>query len=243
MVGKKWLKQVKSLHQKKYRNEHQLFFVEGKKVVDELLRANLELVKIFVFNEFRNDFDNRPIEIITSKELQSISALKNPNGILGVFRIPKASKIGDRDWTVVLDDVRDPGNLGTIVRLCDWYGIQTIVCSPSTVDLYNPKVLQATMGSIARVNVFYTPLRPFLQKTNLPVFGTFMDGNTVYGERLPDTGILVMGNEGNGISLELEEFMKNRITIPQHGNPTAESLNVAMATGILLNEIRRGQVG
>jgi TrmH family RNA methyltransferase len=241
MVGKKWLKLVKSLHQKKYRNEHQLFFVEGKKVVHELINAGLVPEKILIYPDFQDGFHrNIPIEIISPKDLKSISALKNPNGVLGVFRMPKPKNSYEGDWTVVLDDVRDPGNLGTIIRICDWYGIQQLVCSPTSVDVYNPKVLQATMGSMARVNVVYTELRDFLRKSQLPIYGAYMDGKTIYEVKLPDEGILVMGNEANGISSELEALTKNRITIPQYGKPSAESLNVAMATGILLSEIRRG---
>ncbi len=240
MVGKKWLKLVKSLHQKKYRNEHQLFFVEGNKVVQELIRAGLKPERILVYPDFRDSFQSDfPIEVISPKDLKSISALKNPNGILAVFKIPEPLAIRDEDWTVVLDDIRDPGNLGTIVRLCDWYGIRNLVCSLRTVDLYNPKVLQATMGSIARVNVVYTELKDFLKQSQRPIYGAYMEGKSVYDEKLPKAGILVLGNEANGISPELAEWMKNRITIPQYGQSTAESLNVAIATGILLNEIRR----
>ena len=240
MVGKKWLKLIKSLHQKKYRNEHGLFFVEGKKVVHELLHANIELVKILVQPEFVEVFPELEVDTIAPQELKFISALKNPNGILGVFKIPAPSEITNTDWIVALDDVRDPGNLGAIIRLCDWFGVRNLVCSESTVDLFNPKVVQATMGSLGRVNVIYTPLQEFLQKTELPIYGTFMNGNPVYTEELPHAGVLVMGNEANGISQEVKELATNRISIPQYGEPTTESLNVAMATGILLNEIRRG---
>jgi len=240
MVGKKWLKLIKSLQQKKYRNEHQLFFVEGKKVVQELLNEGMEPVRIFVYPDFLDDFQNLPVEVIIPKALKSISALKNPNGVLGVFTMPQPLATDEKGWIVALDDVRDPGNLGTIIRLCDWYGIKHLICSPYTVDLYNPKVLQATMGSIARVNLVYTGLEDFLRQSRLPIYGAYMDGKVVYEEVLPPAGILVMGNEANGISKSLEEFTKNRIAIPQYGEATAESLNVAMATGILLNEIRRG---
>jgi TrmH family RNA methyltransferase len=240
MVGKKWLKLIKSLQQKKYRNEHQLFFVEGKKVVQELLNAGTEPVRIFVYPDFLDGFQNLPVEEITPKALKSISALKNPNGVLGVFTMPRPLATDEKGWMVALDDVRDPGNLGTIVRLCDWYGIRHLICSPYTVDVYNPKVLQATMGSIARVNVVYTVLEEFLSQSHLPIYGAYMDGKVVYEEKLSPAGILVMGNEANGIAVHLEEFIKNRIAIPQYGEATAESLNVAMATGILLNEIRRG---
>jgi len=140
---------------------------------------------------------------------------------------------------VALDAVRDPGNLGTIIRLCDWFGIKHLICSEDTVDCYNPKVLQATMGSIARVNMVYTDLEDFLKNTALPVYGAFMDGEVVYDKKLPPGGILVMGNEANGISSSVAKHTTERISIPQFGEATTESLNVATATAILLNEIRR----
>ncbi|MGD1945611.1 MAG: TrmH family RNA methyltransferase [Croceivirga sp.] len=241
MVGKKWLKLIKSLHQKKYRIQHQLFFVEGKKLLSELLNGQLRPVKIVTLKEFEAEFEHLGVEVANQKEFSAISALKSPNGVLGVFEIPKPRPIEENDWVVALDDVRDPGNLGTIVRLCDWYGIKHLICSPSTVDFYSPKVLQATMGSMARVNVAYTALDRFFDMTNLPIYGAFMNGENVCQEKLPQRGVLVMGNEANGISITLESQIKRKIGIPQFGGATTESLNVAMATGILLNEIRRGQ--
>ena len=240
MAGKKWLKLVRSLHQKKYRNQHGLFFVEGKKLVGELVHANISVLKILLYPEFEGDFSDSPFDITNPTELKSISALKNPNGVLGIFRIPESKQISFNNWIVALDDVRDPGNLGTIIRLCDWFGIEHLVCSESTVDLYNPKVLQATMGSLSRVNVTYTSLTEFLENADLPIYGAYMRGESVNNQVLPDAGILVMGNEANGISPRLAELTGNRLTIPQYGGTTTESLNVAMATGILLNEIRRG---
>jgi len=206
------------------------------------MKAGLKPEKLLVYAGLANDFEHSPVEIITPSELQSISTLKNPNGMLGVFKMPQPSQIEDSDWIVVLDDIRDPGNLGTIVRLCDWFGVHNLVCSTSTVDVYNPKVLQATMGSLARVNMVYADLVDFLKNANRPIFGAYMDGTTVYAEKLPKTGILVLGNESNGISPEIRQYTKHKITIPQFGGTTAESLNVAMATGILLNEIRRGRL-
>ncbi|MEX0313165.1 MAG: RNA methyltransferase, partial [Allomuricauda sp.] len=132
-----------------------------------------------------------------------------------------------------------PGNLGTIIRLCDWFGIQHLVCSMDTVDSYNPKVLQATMGSIARVNIVYTDLLEYLKNTSQPIYGTFMDGEAVYDEKIPEAGVLVMGNEANGISSAIESIISKRISIPQFGEKTTESLNVATATAIFLGEIRR----
>ena len=158
---------------------------------------------------------------------------------MGVFYQPKFEPIALNDWVVVLDTVQDPGNLGTIIRLCDWYGVRHLVCSTNTVDCYNPKVLQATMGSIARLNVHYVDVEPFLKESNKTVYGAFMDGDSVYDENFDEPGILVMGNEANGISESLKKYISKKVTIPQFGAASAESLNVAMATGILLNEIRR----
>jgi TrmH family RNA methyltransferase len=144
---------------------------------------------------------------------------------------------------VALDSVRDPGNLGTIMRLCDWFGIEQLICSKETVDIYNPKVVQATMGSIARVHVSYVDLNDFLTTTTLPVFGTFMNGENIYTTALPQEGIIVMGNEANGIAPELEKIIKNRLTIPRFGTiQKTESLNVATATAIVLSEFRRASL-
>ncbi|MGI9550303.1 MAG: RNA methyltransferase, partial [Aurantibacter sp.] len=178
-------------------------------------------------------------QLISEAELKQMSSLKNPNKFLGVFQIPEPDTVDFSDWIVALDEVGDPGNLGTVVRLCDWFGIRHLVCSKNTVDCYNPKVLQATMGSIARVNIVYSDLAELLKKSEVPVYGTFMEGKSVYNEKLPDAGILVMGNEANGISKGIEKFCNKKIGIPQFGTPSTESLNVATATAICLNEIRR----
>jgi TrmH family RNA methyltransferase len=169
-----------------------------------------------------------------------MSSLTHPSGILGVFHMMERRDKTKADWTVVLDAVRDPGNFGTIIRLCDWFGIDELVCSSDTVDCYNPKVLQATMGSIARVSVTYTNISDYLGESERPIYGAYMDGASVYRTNLGENGILVMGNEANGISEEIGKLITERISIPQFGGSTTESLNVATATAILLNEIRRG---
>jgi TrmH family RNA methyltransferase len=154
--------------------------------------------------------------------------------------MPKSKDFVEKGLIVALDDVRDPGNLGTIIRLCDWFGIETLFCSEESVDIYNPKVVQATMGSISRVNVVYGNLEAFLTKTKLPVFGTFMDGKNIYQEKLPKEGIIIMGNEANGISSSVEKLVSERIAIPRFGNlQVTESLNVATATAIILSEFKR----
>ena len=239
MLVKSQLKLIRSLQQKKYRNQHGLFFVEGKKTVEELLVSNLEPYKIYCSDAEAFEVSEGIVERVTSAELKQMSCLKNPPGVLGVFSFKKKSEIDFSDWMLALDDVRDPGNLGTIIRLCDWFGITTIICSKNTVDCYNPKVLQATMGSIARINIHYTELSDFLQEATIPIYGAFMNGASVYKANLPEKGILVMGNEGKGISKEIGELISQEISIPQFGNKTTESLNVATATAILLNEVRR----
>lgn len=238
MVTKNQIKLVVNLKQKKYRSQHTMFVVEGEKLVKELLQAGVPSFQIFVDGTWKGS-GLEETELVPKTVLKQMSSLKQPNGVLGVFHIPEPKKNEESDWVVALDAVRDPGNLGTIIRLCDWFGIKQLVCSADTVDCYNPKVLQATMGSIARVNVVYTDLPDFLSKASSTVYGAFMDGGPIYGKELPKKGILVMGNEANGISDKVSTWITERISIPQFGGETAESLNVATATAILLNEIRR----
>ncbi|NNL09202.1 MAG: RNA methyltransferase [Croceitalea sp.] len=239
MVGKNHLKLIKSLHQKKYRNQHQLFFVEGLKAVKELLNSNIDCHTLFVTQEHLDQFESYDVLLITESELQKISALKSANGVLGVFHIPKPDPIQKNDWILALDNIRDPGNLGTIVRLCDWFGIRQIICSEHSVDCFNPKVVQATMGSLARVKISYQDLKDFIAQTALPAYGAFMDGESIYSKALPKMGILVMGNEAKGISTGISQMITEKISIPHYGNMVTESLNVATATAILLSEIRR----
>lgn len=240
MVSKNQIKLITSLQQKKYRKQHQLFFAEGKKVIQELLEANYELEALFSTDDIFSYVDKSKIHTITDAELKKISALTTPNNCLALFKIPLEKKNTLSGLIVALDDIRDPGNLGTIIRLCDWFGIETLICSDETVDVYNPKVVQASMGSISRVEVVYTDLESVLKTTKLPVFGTFMDGDVIYNEQLPNEGIVVMGNEANGISDSIEKLINKRISIPRFGKlKQTESLNVATATGIILSEFKR----
>ena len=240
MVSKNQIKLITSLQQKKYRKQEQLFFAEGVKVVQELLQSNFELLDLFITKQDFLTVPKNKVHAISEAELKKISALTTPNSCLAVFKIPKAKEMVDKGLIVALDDVRDPGNLGTIIRLCDWFGIETLFCSEESVDIYNPKVVQATMGSISRVNVVYGNLEAFLSQTILPVFGTFMDGKNIYQEKLPKEGIIVMGNEANGISSSVEKLVSERIAIPRFGNlQVTESLNVATATAIILSEFKR----
>jgi TrmH family RNA methyltransferase len=238
LISKSQIKLITGLQQKKYRDKSGLFVAEGPKVIGELIRSGMNLHLLFATERM----DSVPVEpeIITSEELQKISFLKSPNTALAIFEIPETNIIGELGLVIALDAVRDPGNLGTIIRLCDWFGVAQLVCSEDTADCYNPKVIQATMGSISRVQVHYTNLEDYLQRSSLPVFGAVMDGDSVYGRSLPADGILVMGNEANGISPAIDQFIDFRITIPRFGkNQVTESLNVATATAILLSEFRR----
>lgn len=240
MVSKNQIKLITSLQQKKYRQIHQLFIAEGVKVIQELLNANFELDHLY---ETTTVFENLIPEkktLISESDLKKISCLSTPNNCLALFQIPNKKRSVENGLIVVLDDIRDPGNLGTIIRLCDWFGIEQLVCSEQTVDVYNPKVVQATMGSISRVSLSYLDLEKYLAKSKLPVFGTFMDGKNVYLEDLPKEGVLVLGNEANGISDKLEKLVTTKLAIPRFGNlQQTESLNVATATAIFLSEFRR----
>lgn len=240
MLSKNQIKLITSLQQKKCRKQERLFFAEGIKVIQELLNSNFELQHIFVTDAVFPGVSKSHITEVSDAELKKISALSTANNCLALFKIPEETPVRNEGLIVALDDIRDPGNLGTILRLCDWFGVDQVVCSSETVDIYNPKVVQATMGSIARVAVHYVDLTEFISKTTLPVFGTFMDGDNIYNETLPKEGIIVMGNEANGISSAIETLTKNRLSIPRFGDlQQTESLNVATATAIILSEFKR----
>lgn len=240
MVSKNQIKLITSLQQKKYRITHQLFFAEGVKVIQELLDSNFELEHLYTTQYDFEEVSGAKKSLIHENDLKKISALTTPNSCLAVFKIPQEREIATSGLIIALDDIRDPGNLGTILRLCDWFGVEQVVCSRETVDIYNPKVVQATMGSITRVNVAYLDLCDYITQTDLSVFGTFMDGENIYKSNLPQEGIIIMGNEANGISEAVEELIKKRIAIPRFGDlQKTESLNVATATAIVLSEFKR----
>nr|WP_321160204.1 RNA methyltransferase [Muriicola sp. Z0-33] len=219
-----------------------MFVAEGIKTVRELLMSNYKEHAIYSTDPDLYSDLGFNCHHISAPELKQMSGFKNPNTVLGVFHIPEKVEFEFKDWVIALDGINDPGNFGTIIRLCDWFGVKQILCSEDTVDCYNPKVLQASMGSIARVNITYVNLNDTLSESQLPVYGAFMDGEVVYGEQLPKAGILVMGNEANGISEVVSSEITTKISIPQFGKKTTESLNVGTATAILLNEIRRGSI-
>jgi TrmH family RNA methyltransferase len=248
MLSKNQIKLITSLKQKKYRLQHGFFVVEGVKTIKELLQSHFELYELYALESFNSDAnlvstrieDYRKESLISEKDLKRISFLTTPNKALAIFKIPVSKPIDKNQLIVALDAVRDPGNLGTIIRLCDWFGVTDLVCNLETVDCFNPKVVQATMGSITRVNISYVNLVDFFKDNELPVYGAFMEGEIVYKKPLPNKGILVMGNEANGISKDIEAFITEKISIPRFGKMQAtESLNVATATAILLSEFKR----
>ncbi len=246
MVSKNQKKLIKSLYQKKYRKQHGLFVAEGKKVIKELLEANLRLHSLFTLNNKIFDISEKSVYTITEEELKQISFLTTPQVALAIFYIPEQKKIDNDGLVLALDDIRDPGNLGTIIRLCDWFDVKELVCSLQTVDCYNPKVIQATMGSITRVNITYTDLQQYLkiESSSSNVFGTFMGGENIFSLKLPEKGIVVMGNEANGISATIENLVSQKLAIPQFGQiQKTESLNVATATAIVLTEFKRSSFG
>lgn len=237
-LSKNHIKLITSLSQKKYRQKHKLFVVEGVKVVQEFLNSSYELEIVFSTD---TDFSSTDKFIeVTDQELKKISSLKNPNKVLAIFKIPNQINPIMGGLILALDSINDPGNLGTIIRLCDWFGIEQLVCSNETVDCFNSKVVQASMGSLTRVAVSYLDLKKYLQNASVPIFVADMDGLDVYKTKLPDSAVLVLGNEANGISDEIKQLVTTKITIPRYGAfQQTESLNVATASAILLSEFRR----
>ncbi|MFR9603188.1 MAG: RNA methyltransferase [Rikenellaceae bacterium] len=232
---------VRSLHDKNGRTQHGLFIAEGEKLIGEIMESQLVVRKIYAL-EGAMPFDG--VETISPKEMERISTLKSANKSVAVVEIPQysldVSTLRDR-LIIALDEVQNPGNLGTIIRLADWFGIEDIVCSPTSADLYNPKVVQATMGAITRVRVHYRPLVPLLKECNSTIYGTLLDGENIYNAELQKTGVIVMGNEGRGLSPEVAQLVDQKLYIPPYplDNSGSESLNVAIATAIVCSEFRR----
>ena len=242
MLSKNQLKLVRSLELKKNRKKEGLFVAEGPKVVGDLLRAGFVPHSIFMVQGSGFKVQGSSF-LITDDELRKLSFLQHPQEVLAVFEIPQSQKptANSQQLTIALDDIQDPGNLGTIIRIADWFGISTIYCSEDTADCYNPKVVQATMGSLAHVDLVYTDLEALLRQYDGPIYGTLLDGQNIYQQELSNEGIIVMGNEGNGISPAIRQLVTHKLLIPNY-NPsseTAESLNVAIATAITCAEFRR----
>ena len=251
MISKNQLKYIRQLEQKKYRRREGLFVAEGTKVVGDLLQR-YRPEAVFATADWQAPAGITP-QLVTDDELRRISFLQHPQQVLALFPLPDfniqysifnfQSSIFN-NLSLALDGVQDPGNLGTIIRIADWFGISTIICSEDTVDAWNPKVVQATMGSIARVNIIYNNLPDFLDSlpADFPVYGTFLDGDNIYTQELTHEGLIIMGNEGNGISDAVRAKVNRRLLIPDfHQGETADSLNVAIATAITCSEFRRRQ--
>ena len=249
MISKNQLKYIRQLEQKKYRRREGVFVAEGTKVVGDLLQR-YRPEAVFATADWQAPAGITP-QLVTDDELRRISFLQHPQQVLALFPLPVNSKPStvnckpstvNSELSLALDGVQDPGNLGTIIRIADWFGISTIICSEDTVDAWNPKVVQATMGSIARVNIIYLNLPDFLDTlpADFPVYGTFLDGDNIYTQELTPNGLIIMGNEGNGISEAVRSKVNHRLLIPDfHQGPTADSLNVAIATAITCSEFRR----
>jgi TrmH family RNA methyltransferase len=248
MISKNKIKWIRSLEIKKFRNENDCFLAEGNKLVADLLPIFDCVLLLARPSWMATQGDIRAAELIVAEDgdIERASLLKTPQDVLAVFRRSRA-EISNNDiqngLTLVLDGVQDPGNMGTIVRIADWFGIGAVVCSPSSADIFAPKTVQATMGSLARVCVLYRDLPEWLAGVSdfVPVFGTFLDGNDIYHETLPQSGIVVLGSEGRGISHEVEKCITQRLFIPPFscGAATVESLNVAVSAAIVCSEFRR----
>ena len=248
MITKARIKLVKSLEQRKKRNLHKLFIAEGPKLVEELL-ATMQPSYIAAIPEWWEK--NRRLiksaceaDTITPEELHKTSLLQTPQQVIALFPIPQHkfdSEIAQHELCLALDGVQDPGNMGTILRIADWFGIHNVICSEDTVDVYNPKAVQATMGALARVKVHYTNLNELFRQNNAPVYGTLLDGKNIYEQELGQNGYIVMGNEGKGLSQAIRECVTQKLYIPNYpiGTKTTESLNVAIATSIVCSEFRR----
>jgi RNA methyltransferase, TrmH family len=251
MLSKNQIKYIRSLALKKFREESKQFIAEGTKLVLELISSSYHVDSVYAVEPWLRKHEKlisgkgiQTVEVPDSL-MENITTLASPGPVLAVVDIPESGPppSDPDDLVLLLDDIRDPGNLGTIIRIADWFGISTIGCSETTVDLYNPKVVQSTMGSIARVHVFYSSLAGYLEQVDerTSVYGTFLDGGNIYTEKLEQHGIIVIGSESHGISAEVARLIRHRLFIPGFGNKAGapESLNAAVATGIICSEFKR----
>lgn len=254
MLTNNKIKLIKSLDRKKSRTESGCFVVEGEKMVRELLQSRFETIEVFAVQSYIDELPaalkrNAEFTAVGEHDLERISFLKTPNKAVALAKLPDNEQIATPDLNglnIALDNIQDPGNLGTIVRTAAWFGIKNVFCSSDTVDVYNPKVVQSTMGAIFKVNVVYCDLAELAataRKTNVQLFGTRLDGENLYATNLPKNAIVVMGNESKGLSAEISALMDSNLKIPSYAPPTAdmESLNVSVATAIVCAEFRRRQ--
>jgi TrmH family RNA methyltransferase len=244
LISKAQIKLIQSLKQIKFRREHGLFVAEGVKIVEELIKSDIRVKEIYGLLEWVEEeqdvCEKEGIEVfrVNQKELERISFLTTPNQVLAVCEMPEinAEEVSAQGIQLALDGIRDPGNLGTIIRTTDWFGVKEIICSDDCVDVYNPKVVQASMGSIARVKVVYTDLVQYLQKARTDIYATVLGGNSIFDAK-PGEGIYIIGNESKGIRPEVLQQANHKISIPSNGG--AESLNASVATGIVLAVARK----
>jgi RNA methyltransferase, TrmH family len=245
MITKNQIKYINSLQQKKFRLEHQSFVVEGAKSVIELLKSDFEIELLFVtksfFEENKTLLQNLSIqpELTDANELEKAGSFSSNNAALAVVKTKENTEllVGDSEFALILDDIRDPGNLGTIIRIADWYGITKIICSTTTVDVYNPKVISSTMGSFTRISLYYTDLEIFIKNQNENIYGTLLDGENIHQTKFTTSGYIIIGNEANGITEEITKLITHKITIPRFGG--AESLNAGIATAVVLDNVFR----
>lgn len=242
MLSKAKIKFIKSLQLKKYRKQEQCFVVQGAKSVLELLTSDFDVVTVLGTESFLATVrspENAEVITVSEKDLAGLSEFQTNDAALAVARLKNNDPLMVRDnaFALVLDDIRDPGNLGTIIRTADWFGIHQIIASSETADFYNPKVISATMGSFVRVQMYYTDLSRYLSGCGLPVFGAYLNGEDVHTLNFGKGGLILIGNESRGIAPELEQFVTNKITIPRYGE--AESLNAGIATAVILDNVRR----
>lgn len=245
MLSKNTVKFIKSLHQKKYRTSAERFFVEGEKSVLELLSSDYVLESLYVsplFAEKHADLLGRlriPWEVVSQQQLEQIGQYKSNDAALAVVEMKenKPLLLNKGEWCLALDEVRDPGNLGTILRIADWFGFRKVLLSKQSADVYNPKVIQSSMGSFCRVEFFYGDLEAQFRQVSLPVYGACMEGDSIHKVEELEAGILLLGNESRGISKELQPYLRQKLSVPSFGK--AESLNVAIATAILCDNLKR----
>jgi TrmH family RNA methyltransferase len=240
MLGKKEIKDIQSLSHKKFRDELNLFIAEGPKIVSELIELMPQQIeKVFSIRKWIEANQSLTQKInaveVSDIELERLSHLQTPNQVIAVLKKVASKKPDASSFTLYLDTIQDPGNFGTIIRIADWFGVKNIVCSAGCADLYNPKVVQSTMASIARVNVYYDEKGDWLRNQNVPIFAATLNGTSLFQHSKADKGVLVIGNESKGISDEILQYATEQITIPKKGE--AESLNAAVATGIILSHL------
>ncbi len=251
MVTKSEILKVRSLHDRESRSQLGLFIAEGMKIVEEIINSDFEVECVYITEKGLQNLDKKikfnALEQVSQKEMERMSTLKSATPILAVVKIPKYSSYNTSksELSIALDTVQDPGNLGTIIRLADWFGIGQVICSIDCVDCFSPKVIQATMGAILRVKVYYTDLVKYLSKAKsegISIYGTFLEGDNIYKKSLSQGGIIIMGNEGRGISKEVSTLIDNKLYIPPYPidkGSNSESLNVAVATAVICSEFRR----